>query len=596
LHLHASSLAYLVCCFGRSAIQANGAPYPSLAASSQQLTAHWMSHVRALAEDLYQVLGVSATATFAEIRGAYRRAALRTHPDKGGSVEDFRLVAVAFEALSHEKHRALYDRRRAKRATGEAPGSSRESKEGADGPQQCGPREAATARCFVEQGTSSDPQHWADASTHDRTSATPKDPEEQASGEKHSVFPKVDIEAALERLRIALQALASERRRLALDGLEECVRARLLKFMELWWARQAHKPQNIAVVAEPLLSSDEQSDAASESSSSDSISGYDGGDALCIEDCDYISDSEEASTRGRPKLPEIVDGAGDFTHSARRVVPRGVETMKGPRLKATLYRANLSFANLRLHTKFQPDLGIAVDHHITLVLIRRAAMGSMQRDKKSSTDGDAIKSACLTVFAERGTSADDLGLSIATRLVLLDRRTILAQKRMRRDIVVHSPVLSLDEALVWRLRLISSRRLGWESFRPVWVELLLHSKFRRRAMTVEQATAFVEEQWKCLEAHWWRMEERRSRIHTRQALDDDARADRRVARAAVAVRRCLEAESMAARRSARESLRARRRLSDERWRWVKRKDTTMEEMLRGLPPHLRRNDGGDDGM
>lgn len=40
---------------------------------------------------------------------AYRRQALRTHPDKGGSAEAFRQVLHAFEVLSSIRARAKYD-------------------------------------------------------------------------------------------------------------------------------------------------------------------------------------------------------------------------------------------------------------------------------------------------------------------------------------------------------------------------------------------------------------------------------------------------------------------------------------------------------
>ena len=47
--------------------------------------------------DLYGLLGVGSHATFQELRAAYRRAALATHPDKGGTGESFRQVVFAFE-------------------------------------------------------------------------------------------------------------------------------------------------------------------------------------------------------------------------------------------------------------------------------------------------------------------------------------------------------------------------------------------------------------------------------------------------------------------------------------------------------------------
>jgi len=59
---------------------------------------------------LYKVLRVSPTAGVSTIRTAYRRAALSTHPDKGGSEKLFHLVALAFETLSHRASREAYDK------------------------------------------------------------------------------------------------------------------------------------------------------------------------------------------------------------------------------------------------------------------------------------------------------------------------------------------------------------------------------------------------------------------------------------------------------------------------------------------------------
>ena len=48
---------------------------------------------------LYKTLDLLLSATDHEIRTAYRRCALSTHPDKGGSAEAFRSVVHAFETL-----------------------------------------------------------------------------------------------------------------------------------------------------------------------------------------------------------------------------------------------------------------------------------------------------------------------------------------------------------------------------------------------------------------------------------------------------------------------------------------------------------------
>jgi DnaJ-class molecular chaperone len=66
----------------------------------------------------YTVLGIEKTATAAEIKSGYRKAALQWHPDravsrgidKDVSTEQFKLVAAAFGCLSDAEKRAGYDR------------------------------------------------------------------------------------------------------------------------------------------------------------------------------------------------------------------------------------------------------------------------------------------------------------------------------------------------------------------------------------------------------------------------------------------------------------------------------------------------------
>lgn len=63
--------------------------------------------------DYYEILGVSKDASASEIKKAYRRVALKYHPDRNPdnkeAEENFKEAAEAYEVLSDDNKRARYD-------------------------------------------------------------------------------------------------------------------------------------------------------------------------------------------------------------------------------------------------------------------------------------------------------------------------------------------------------------------------------------------------------------------------------------------------------------------------------------------------------
>ena len=65
--------------------------------------------------DLYEVLSISKTASKAEIKKAYHKAALASHPDKvpeeerGAAEIKFKAVSQAYDILGDDDKRAMYD-------------------------------------------------------------------------------------------------------------------------------------------------------------------------------------------------------------------------------------------------------------------------------------------------------------------------------------------------------------------------------------------------------------------------------------------------------------------------------------------------------
>src|SRR5665647_2251449 len=67
-----------------------------------------------MAEDYYQVLGVDKKASADEIKKAYRKLAVKWHPDKNpnnkaASEEKFKKISEAYAVLSDAKKREQYD-------------------------------------------------------------------------------------------------------------------------------------------------------------------------------------------------------------------------------------------------------------------------------------------------------------------------------------------------------------------------------------------------------------------------------------------------------------------------------------------------------
>jgi len=65
-----------------------------------------------MGKDYYKILGISRTASEDDIKKAYRKLALKYHPDKNkapGAEERFKEVAEAYEVLSDKRKRDIFD-------------------------------------------------------------------------------------------------------------------------------------------------------------------------------------------------------------------------------------------------------------------------------------------------------------------------------------------------------------------------------------------------------------------------------------------------------------------------------------------------------
>lgn len=61
-------------------------------------------------QEYYDILGVTKESTAAQIKKAYRKLAIKNHPDKGGDPEKFKKISVAYDTLSDPEKKELYDK------------------------------------------------------------------------------------------------------------------------------------------------------------------------------------------------------------------------------------------------------------------------------------------------------------------------------------------------------------------------------------------------------------------------------------------------------------------------------------------------------
>jgi curved DNA-binding protein len=59
--------------------------------------------------DYYQTLGVNRNSTPEELKQAYRKLAMKHHPDRGGNEAEFKKINEAYDVLSNAEKRSAYD-------------------------------------------------------------------------------------------------------------------------------------------------------------------------------------------------------------------------------------------------------------------------------------------------------------------------------------------------------------------------------------------------------------------------------------------------------------------------------------------------------
>uniref|UniRef100_A0A7S4R4M8 Uncharacterized protein n=1 Tax=Alexandrium monilatum TaxID=311494 RepID=A0A7S4R4M8_9DINO len=249
--------------------------------------------------------------------------------------------------------------------------------------------------------------------------------------------------------------------------------------------------------------------------------------------------------------------------AARRLCAAGVRAVSS--LK---YKAHVDVKALRIYTRAYARRELALQSQEALWRLRSALVAASTLDSEFWDRPEEVCQRFREVLCACGTSPEKLGLAVYVSL--------RADRWLGRRFHITTPVLPLLDALRLHSRLLRARDLSWEALREAW----LSAPRPKRSAPGAEARA-REARWQAL----GRQAARAARAAAR-ALDAVSRGAARERREAL---RAAASSSRAAAGAARAAAAARRRaagLRRERWRWLRRKDLTTEELLRGPPAEL----------
>ena len=290
----------------------------------------------------YEALNVSSSAAEAELRSAYRRQALATHPDKGGTPEAFRLVVTAFETLTDPVRRAAYDLQLKHAA---APKERRVP----TGPAR--PAGAATAkRASGETETGKRAPKKAKGEDGHATRSTPGGPSTGAGEPPEEC--KDNVGWVQELLGLSQAAL-----RARLKAMTEEVLRRLLEFLQ-------SSDQNTLATVVPSCSTGSAGNASSACSSSESeeLSEEAAPAEPLLAICAVADDEDQEAN----EVNEGKEGNCDQQGSERKLL-RGICRNK----RDSSYQASVYFKGVGAYSQSTVDLNKIIDLHISLVRMRQ---------------------------------------------------------------------------------------------------------------------------------------------------------------------------------------------------------------------------------
>eukprot|EP00930_Biecheleria_cincta_P005098 TRINITY_DN106018_c0_g1_i1.p1 TRINITY_DN106018_c0_g1~~TRINITY_DN106018_c0_g1_i1.p1 ORF type:complete len:478 (+),score=105.33 TRINITY_DN106018_c0_g1_i1:50-1483(+) len=418
----------------------------------------------------YEALGLDPSASESDIRFAYRRRALATHPDKGGTAESFRLVVEAFETLIDSARRAAYDRRHLVQRHGRV--KLQAAATGSSAPRSsttsfsCHEKAVRTSMRYPKRRL--DQSSQAQSRTVNKATKKPRESssspanacsKDNLSSKTHSssAESEPDNSSALLLLRELLQLSKSDcKARLANSRLA------LLEELAALLEAGAAAASNHGLGTERVEQSSDAVVAASGMSSETEASDPQG----------FLEDESEAESSVDPEpLLAIRDAAPEKGRESAAAKPSATGRTRGVFLnkRKGTYIASVGIKGLLVSTQWVSSLDLAIDMHISLIRLRQLVQADILPD---GSFRQALSRSLEAVIREREHAASP---SIRFHYEVRSRR-----KNMKKCTVDFDKAMSLWEDLEQeRGRRAAQKQARLDADRENRAELAQERKCRR---------------------------------------------------------------------------------------------------------------------
>lgn len=460
----------------------------------------------AAAGDLYALLNLKPTASFAELRAAYRRAALVAHPDKGGTSEAFQAIKLAFEVLSCSASRRLFK-----------------------GTQLCRLNQRPRASPSTAHTRLFSKRNLRNLATRKSThSAVRLKRPRQSANVVFSSLKKQQCGGA-KATNSSGQAAHSESVVEAIAAVQYAlsVVCQLLQSMEV-----SQRLKSIESLAPPVRAS-------------------------------LLSFKQRLNTHGQPR-PDACADRSPLTHRKqgyRPLTQRPCAGLSGIRIcettHASKYRAHLVIRGLRLYTNTS-EYETAIDYHITFVQMRDAIAAESVLNPCIWTDPDKVMDIMNSVL-----DANNVAVNPSVIHAFVYTR---AKRWLDNHTYITSPVMQLRDAVKLYARLLSAQNQSWEQLRYEWAQLLQHKRiFQAKGLSMEDAEAMIDQaRQKGLHHHFKQAVQK-----VQRAMKHKERAITKASLVAARQERQLASMQMKANASKRKTAMQQRQLWESRRRRVK---------------------------